>query len=46
MTLLIARLVSLYSSKSPPQAVNSEQIEDKKRIASQNSQTSSNTPEE
>jgi ion channel len=46
MTLLIARLVSLYSSKSSPEAVNVEKMEDKKRIASQNSQTSSNTPEE
>ena len=46
VALLIARLVSVYSSKSPPEAVNSEQIEDKKRIASQNSQTSSNTAEE
>jgi hypothetical protein len=46
VALLVARLVSVYSSKSPPEAVNSEQIEDKKRIASQNSQTSSNTPEE
>jgi hypothetical protein len=46
MTLLIARLVSLYSSKSSPEAVDVEKIEDKKRIASQNSQTSSNTPEE
>jgi hypothetical protein len=46
MTLLIARLVSLYSSKSSPEAVNVEKTEDKKRMASQNSQTSSNTPEE
>jgi hypothetical protein len=45
MTLLIARLVSLYSSKSSPEAVNVEKTEDKKRMASQNSQTSSNTPE-
>jgi hypothetical protein len=46
MTLLIARLVSLYSSKSSPEAANVEKVEDKIRIASQNSQTSSNTPEE
>jgi hypothetical protein len=46
MALLISRLVSLYTSKKPAEAVNGEQIEDKKGIASQNSQTSSNTPEE
>jgi hypothetical protein len=45
-TLLIARLVSLYSSKSPLEAVNGEKIAGKKRIRSENSQTSSNNPEE
>ena len=46
VTLLIARLVSLYSSKSPLEAVNGEKIADKKRIGSGNSQTSSNNPED
>jgi voltage-gated potassium channel Kch len=46
VALLISRLVSLYTSKRPAEAVDVEQTEDKKRIASQNSQTSSNTPEE
>ncbi|MBV8352418.1 MAG: two pore domain potassium channel family protein [Verrucomicrobia bacterium] len=46
VTLLIARLVSLYSSKSPLEAVNGEKIAGKKRIRSENSQTSSNNPEE
>ena len=32
VTLLIARLVSLYSSKSPLEPVNSEEIADNKRI--------------
>jgi hypothetical protein len=36
VTLLIARLVSLYSSKTPLEAVNGEQIADKQRIGSQN----------
>jgi voltage-gated potassium channel len=36
VTLLIARLVSLYSSKTPLEAVNGEQIANKKRIGSQN----------
>jgi hypothetical protein len=46
VALLISRLVSLYTSKRPAEAVDGEQTEDKKRIASQNSQTSSNTPDE
>ena len=39
VTLLIARLVSLYSAKSPLEAVNSEEIADNKRIGSEISQT-------
>ena len=47
VTLLIARLVSLYSFKSPVEVANREEkIVDKKRIGSENSQTSSNDPEE
>jgi hypothetical protein len=46
VTLLIARLVSLYSSKSPLEVANREEIINKKRIGSKNSQASSNTPEE
>jgi hypothetical protein len=46
MTLLIARLVSLYSSKSPLEITNREEILDKKRIESENSQTTSNNSEE
>ena len=38
VTLLIARLVSLYSSKSPPEAVNSQEIPENKRIGSEISQ--------
>jgi hypothetical protein len=39
VTLLIARLVSLYSAKSPLEAVNSEEIADNKRIGLEISQT-------
>jgi Ion channel len=46
VTLLIARLVSLYTSKSPVEVANREEIVDKERIGSENSQTSSNNPEE
>jgi len=46
MTLLIARLVSLYSSKSPLEVANHEEILDKKRIGSENSPTTSNNPKE
>jgi hypothetical protein len=46
MTLLIARLVSLYSSKSPLEVANREEILDKKRIGSESSQTTSNNPKE
>ena len=46
VTLLIARLVSLYSSKSPLEAVNREEIADNKRIGSEISQTDSNNPEQ
>ena len=46
MALLIARLVSLYSSKSPLEIANREKILDKKRIGSENSQTTSNNSEE
>ena len=46
MALLIARLVSLYSSKSPLEIANREEIVDKKRIGSENSQTTSNNSEE
>ena len=46
MALLIARLVSLYSSKSPLEIGNHEEILDKKRIGSENSQTTSNNSEE
>jgi hypothetical protein len=42
MALLIARLVSLYSSKSPLEIGNHEEILDKK-IGSENSQTTSNS---
>lgn len=46
MTLLIARLVSLYSFKSPLEVANREEILDKKRIGSENSQTTGNNPKE
>jgi hypothetical protein len=46
MTLLIARLVSLYFLKSPPEVANREEILDKKRIGSENSQKTSNNPKE
>ena len=46
VSLLIARLVSLYSSKRPLEVANREEIINKKRIGSDNSQASSNTPEE
>jgi hypothetical protein len=46
VSLLIARLVSLYSSKSPIKVANREKIIDKKRIGSEKSQVSSDTPEE
>jgi hypothetical protein len=42
VTLLIARLVSLYSFKSPLEAVDSEKIVDNKGIGSENSEKSSN----
>ena len=42
VALLIARLVSLYSSENPLEAVNGEKIADKKRIGSENSQKSNN----
>jgi hypothetical protein len=41
VTLLIARLVSLYSSKSPLEAVDGEKIVDSKRTGSENSEKSS-----
>ena len=46
VSLLIARLVSLYSSTSPPEVANRDDIVNKKRIGSDNSQASSNAPEE
>jgi hypothetical protein len=46
MTLLIARLVSLYSSKSPVEVANHEEMLDKKRTGSENSPTTSNDPKE
>jgi voltage-gated potassium channel len=46
MALLIARLVSLYSSKIPLEIANREEILDTKRIASANSQTTGNNLEE
>ena len=46
MTLLIARLVSLYSSRSPLEVANREEILDKKGIGAENSQTTSNNPKE
>jgi hypothetical protein len=46
MTLLIARLVSLYSSKSPLEVANREEILDKKSVRSENSLTTSNNSEE
>ena len=45
VTLLIARLVSLYCSKGPLEAVNREEIANNKRIGPKNSQTSSNNQE-
>ena len=46
VTLLIARLVSLYSSESPLKAVSSGEIAGNKRIGSEISQTNSNNPEQ
>jgi voltage-gated potassium channel len=46
VTLLIARLVSLYSFKSPSEVANRQNILDQNRIGSENSQTNSNNPEE
>jgi voltage-gated potassium channel len=45
VTLLIARLVSLYSSKSPLEAANYEEKVDTERIKSDNSRTGTNGPE-
>jgi Ion channel len=45
VTLLIARLVSLYSVNAPLETVNSEEISNNKRIGPENSQTSSNNLE-
>ena len=45
VTLLIARLVSLYSFKGPLETVNSEEIANNKRIGTENSQTSSHNLE-
>jgi hypothetical protein len=39
MAVLIARLVSLYSSKTPLEVVNQEGIGDTKGVESENSQT-------
>ena len=39
MTLLVARLVSLYSSKTPLEVVNQEKIGDTKGVESENSKT-------
>jgi len=39
MAMLIARLVSLYSSKTPLEVVNHEEIRDPKRVESESSQT-------
>ena len=46
VTLLIARLVALYSSRSRFEAVNREEIADNKRIGSELSQADSNNPEQ
>jgi voltage-gated potassium channel len=46
MTLLIARLVSLYSFRSPLEVANREEILDERRIGSENSQTTSNNSDE
>jgi hypothetical protein len=46
VTLLIARLVSLYSSKSPLENANREEILDQKRTRSENLQTTGDNPEE
>jgi hypothetical protein len=46
VTLLIARLVSHYSSKSLLEAVSREEIAGNKRIASGTSQANSNNPEQ
>jgi hypothetical protein len=46
VALLIARLVSLYSSGSRLEAESRAEIADNKRIRPDNSQTSSNNPEE
>jgi hypothetical protein len=46
MTLLIARLVSLYSFRSPLEVANREEILDERRIRSENSQTTSNDSDE
>jgi hypothetical protein len=44
VALLIARLVSLYSSGKPLEAANHGEIADQKRIGPDNSQTSGNNP--
>ena len=44
VSLLIARLVSLYSFKRALEVANREEIINEKRIGSDNSQASSNTP--
>jgi hypothetical protein len=46
VALLVARLVSLYSSGSPLEAGSREEIADQQRIGTDNSQTSSRNPEE
>jgi voltage-gated potassium channel len=46
VSLLIARLVSLYSFNSPLEAVNAKEIPDAKRSGSENPQTNSNKREE
>ena len=45
VTLLIARLVSLYSSKGSFEAADSEEIADNKRSTPENPQSSSKDPE-
>jgi hypothetical protein len=45
VTLLIARLVSLYSVNAPLEAVNSEEIANNKTIGPENSKTTSNNLE-
>jgi len=46
VALLVARLVSLYSSGSPLEAGSREEIADQQRIGVDNEQTSSRNPEE